>query len=370
MIRKILIAAASVAALLGGGAAAIATAGAANATTTISGTTQVTAQPDTTSPTGSGTACDTTSTYAKTYGPVWADDDFTANLTAVSTGTDKWAVTIQSTGTFAGFADPLTCDASLSVGSLSGTIQYTVTSDNTPSQANLESSYTSFPDNLNGLVAAFFNDSTLDTQAFGDGTYSYSYQGGNMTEDNSGVYGDVTSNGGAVAGLTVKQTSETSVALSWNATAGATGYTYSVAGSGITSAPQTTTATTASVTGLTAGTAYTFSVSAQPSASGASTVTYTIPVAPSTDVVKVTVPKSRIVVRAGKLMDVAAHATSSLGNAGWKWKVSANHPIADLRIVGGVVKGRPKAGAYYVTVTATDSTGAHGSVTFRFVAKK
>jgi PASTA domain len=273
--RKTAFTFAAVAGLLTAGASV--TAANASTTTTVTATTQVTAQPDTTSPTGSGTACDTGSTYAKTYGPVWADDDFKASLTAVPTGTDTWHVTLHVGGTFAGFADPLSCDASLSAGSLEGTIQYSgVTSADTPSQANLESSYTSFPDNLNGLVAAFFGDPSVATEDFGDGTYSFSYQGGNMTEDNSGIFGDVTGNGGAVTGLTAVVSGTSSVTLKWDATTGASGYQYTVTGGGVTSAPVTTTGTSAVVTGLTAGVTYTFAVSAEPSASGSASVTATI----------------------------------------------------------------------------------------------
>jgi Fibronectin type III domain len=283
-------------------------AGAGNASTAITGTTTITAQPDTTSPTGSGTACDTTSAYAQTYGPVWADDDFTATISAVSTGTDTWAVTIHSVGTFAGFADPISCDASLSSGSLYGTIRYTVTSDNTPSQENLASSYTSFSDNLNGLVAAFFGDPTLNTQSFGDGTYSYSYQNGNMTEDNSGIYGDVNSNGGAVSGLTAAAASTTSVTLNWDAVTGATGYQYTYTADGVTSAAQTTTATSATITGLTEGTPYTFTVSAEPSATGSTSVSYTIPL-PAND-------------------KVAVSYVCGLNSKHYEWKVSltGNYP--------------------------------------------
>jgi Fibronectin type III domain len=368
-VRKIAVTFAATAAVLGAGAAVASASSAADA---ITGTTQVTAQPDTTGGPGTdflGTACDTTSTYAKAYGPVWADDDFKATLSATPTGTDQWAVTIRSTGTFAGFADPVTCDAALSDGTVYGTVRYTLTSDDVPSQAHLQSSYTDFSNNLTGLVQAFFGDPGITSADLGDGTYSYSYQGGNMTEDNNGLYGDVNSNGGAVAGLAVTQTSDSSVALNWDATAGATGYNYQVSGAGIASPVQTTTDTTAAITGLTPGTAYTFTVSALPSGTGESTVTYTILVSPTTDVVTVTVPKSRDVVKAGKLFSVDAHATSSLGKDGWKWSVTSNHPIPDLRITGGVVKGRPRAGAYYVTVVGTDSSGAHGSVTFRLVAK-
>lgn len=72
---------------------------------------------------------------------------------------------------------------------------------------------------------------------------------------------------GAPAGLTVTGVSDTSVALSWTAVSGATGYHVYRGGTKITSSPVTATAYTA--TGLSAGTAYTFTVTAV-SASGES----------------------------------------------------------------------------------------------------
>lgn len=63
---------------------------------------------------------------------------------------------------------------------------------------------------------------------------------------------------GAPAGLTVGTTTSSSVALSWNAVSGATGYTVYRGGTKAT----TSTGTSATVTGLAADTAYQFSVSA------------------------------------------------------------------------------------------------------------
>jgi Putative Ig domain len=148
--------------------------------------------------------------------------------------------------------------------------------------------------------------------------------------------------------------------------------TYAITGGGLPAGLSMSTSGLISGTPTTAQ-SYSVTVTATDAYGDAGSVTFTwgsvTPPPPATDVVKVTVPKSRVVVKAGKLFSVDAHATSSLGHDGWKWTVSSNHKIADLRVVGGVVKGRPKTGAYYVTVTATDTTGAHASVTFRVVAK-
>ena len=156
-------------------------------TTTVTGTTQVVNAPDTTSG-GTGTACTSSS-----QGPVWALDTYTNTLTAVSTGPDTWQVTLTANGSFAGFADPATCNAMTSKGSLLGMITYKVTSTGTPSQANLKSSYST--GDLATMVDDFFNDPNATLSG---GAYFYSYQNGayvqwaGQASGDSGITGDVT----------------------------------------------------------------------------------------------------------------------------------------------------------------------------------
>jgi len=167
----------------GGVLATVATA----SSSTITATTQVVNAPDTTSG-GTGTACTSSS-----QGPVWALDTYTNTLTAVNTGTDTWQVTLTANGSFAGFADPTTCNAMTSQGSLLGMITYQVTSTGTPSQANLKSSYST--GDLATMVDDFFNDPSATLSG---GAYFYSYQNGayvqwaGQASGDSGITGDVT----------------------------------------------------------------------------------------------------------------------------------------------------------------------------------
>jgi hypothetical protein len=128
--------------------------------------------PDTTN--ASGGSCGTS-----TNGPTWATDQFpTVTLSAMSTGTDTWNVTIDSNGSFVAFADPTTCAPLLSEGNIVGTIEYTVTSTNTPSQSGLQSDYSGATE-FSTLIDDFFGGSPT---IGGGNIYSYSYQDGNYTQ--------------------------------------------------------------------------------------------------------------------------------------------------------------------------------------------
>jgi hypothetical protein len=155
--------------------------GGGNGSATISASTSVSSHPDTTSA-GAGTACTSSSN-----GPVWALDSYTSTLAALPDGTNTWKVTIQDKGSFAGFADPNTCNALKSKGSLVGLYTVTVTSANTPDPSNLQSSY-SGDVSTTQMVRDFFNDPGA-TVAGGD--YFFVYQGGNYVQTTSSLYGDV-----------------------------------------------------------------------------------------------------------------------------------------------------------------------------------
>jgi hypothetical protein len=143
--------------------------------------TQVSDHPDTTSASG-GTAC-----TSSANGPVWAKDAYTSQLTAVSTGTDTWRVTLQDTGSFAGFADPATCNAMTSKGALLGLYTVTVNTASTPSQANLKSSYSGAVSST-AMVRDFFGDPSATVSG---GDYFFSYQNGAYVQTTSSIYGDV-----------------------------------------------------------------------------------------------------------------------------------------------------------------------------------
>jgi hypothetical protein len=70
-------------------------------------------------------------------GPLWAYDNLTERFTAVPEGAGQWSVTINVSGTFDGFANPVTGQPQVNKGSVRGVIQYDVSSPNTPSKALL-----------------------------------------------------------------------------------------------------------------------------------------------------------------------------------------------------------------------------------------
>jgi hypothetical protein len=179
-IRKIALSAIGLLAAVGIGASTAATAASASSSVVIAST-QVSNHPDTTSG-GSGTAC-----TSSPGGPVWAKDAYTSQLTAVSTGTGTWRVTLQDTGSFAGFADPNTCDALVSKGNLLGLYTVTVNSTGTPSQANLKSSYSGAVSST-AMVQDFFGDPSATVTG---GDYFFSYQDGAYVQTTSSIYGDV-----------------------------------------------------------------------------------------------------------------------------------------------------------------------------------
>lgn len=185
----------------------------ASAAATVTASTSVSAHPDTTS--ASGPAC-----TSSAGGPVWADDTYASKFTATQTAADKWQVVISDSGTFTGFADPVTCDALGSFGDLSGQISYTVTSSHTPSQATLKSSYSGAVSGTQ-MVQDFFGDPDATLT---DGTYLFSYQGGNYVQDTTGSFGDVVASSPPVvptpSGLH-QTVSAGSAALAWGDTVSA-----------------------------------------------------------------------------------------------------------------------------------------------------
>jgi hypothetical protein len=156
------------------GTALLATAGAASASTTVTGTTSMTNVPDTTS--ASGPACGTSAN-----GPTWALDQFpgvTLSATELTAPANTWDVTITSDGSYLSFADPTTCQPLQSEGSITGRIQYTVTSATAPSASGLQSDYNGATE-FSTLIDDFFGGSPAIS---GGDIYTYSYQGGNYTQ--------------------------------------------------------------------------------------------------------------------------------------------------------------------------------------------
>jgi hypothetical protein len=158
---KVITAIASVSALsvigLGAGAAFAGTHG-------VSAVTHSAHHPDTTSVSG---AC----TMASSNGPQWAWDNLSLRLSAVSTGTNAYAVTIRAHGSFSAFANPTTGACYRGRGSVSGWIEYDVYSTTAPSPASVPSQE---PGSMSqsAILQQFFGGSALIT---GGGHYHYSY---------------------------------------------------------------------------------------------------------------------------------------------------------------------------------------------------
>ena len=107
---------------------------------TYTGKVSQTGVPDTTFGGNAGPA-----TEYSDYGPVWASDDITRNITVTPAGQDLWTVTFVENGTYNAFADPNNGTAWTNTGNLHGTVSYTVTSATPPAMGNL-------PASLQGVV--------------------------------------------------------------------------------------------------------------------------------------------------------------------------------------------------------------------------
>jgi hypothetical protein len=129
---------------------------------------------------GPGTAC-----TSSDNGPVWAIDNLSEHFTAVPvTGLSdgaNWQVTIDVTGSFAGFADPNTCDALTSHGPVHGTIEYDVYSATPPDPASLLPNQA--PDTgLGAALSQLFDGQPATALIVGGGDYYFSYQNGNYVQ--------------------------------------------------------------------------------------------------------------------------------------------------------------------------------------------
>jgi len=154
--------------------------GGGNGSATITASTFVSNHPDTTSG-GSGTACNSSGN-----GPVWALDTYDSTLSALPDGSNTWKVTIQDKGSFAGFADPNTCNAMKSKGSFQFLYELTVTSPTAPVTADLHSSYTT--ESTTQMVQDFFGGAATNVAG---GDYFAVYQGGDYVQNGTDIYGDV-----------------------------------------------------------------------------------------------------------------------------------------------------------------------------------
>ena len=169
---------------------------------TYTGKVSQTGVPDTTFGGNAGPA-----TEYSDYGPVWASDDITRNITVTPAGQDLWTVTFVENGTYNAFADPNNGSTWTNTGNMHGTVSYTVASATPPNMANLPASMPGMVDQnsspvmpstgstgstLSGYTAhghgyiinLLFNGGTV----VGYGPYSYHYT---QIQDVPGVYKQV-----------------------------------------------------------------------------------------------------------------------------------------------------------------------------------
>ncbi|HEY2639231.1 MAG TPA: hypothetical protein VGI66_05025 [Streptosporangiaceae bacterium] len=149
---------------------------------TVKAVTHASSHPDTTNVSGPGMACGSSSN-----GATWAFDNIARQFSVTSTAANEWTVVITDNGSFSGFADPTTCGALTSNGSIRGTITFDVQSATPPDPAGLAPQYVGDVSTTQ-MVNDLFDGKA--TSVIG-GQYSYSYQNGNYVQDTSGVSGHV-----------------------------------------------------------------------------------------------------------------------------------------------------------------------------------
>jgi hypothetical protein len=135
---------------------------------TISATTHVHNVADTTNISGDHTG-------TSDNGPVWAYDNLERKITATRsvTGTDTWDVRIDSQGSFSAIANPL--DGNVwtggNGGSVTGSVNYTVTSGKTPDPKNINGNLPDGTGSTKTLKLLFGDDSATVV----GGTYKFDY---------------------------------------------------------------------------------------------------------------------------------------------------------------------------------------------------
>jgi hypothetical protein len=149
-------------------------------TGTVTAVTHASDHPDTTN--ASGPACGISGN-----GPTWATDNLSRKFSVTDNGNGTFTVVITDHGSFAGFADPNTCQALASNGPIEGTYTLTVTSPTGPDPAGLAPQYRGQV-STSSMVQDLFGDSA--TSIVG-GFYSYSYQNGNYVQDSNGITGSI-----------------------------------------------------------------------------------------------------------------------------------------------------------------------------------
>jgi sugar (pentulose or hexulose) kinase len=150
----------------------------------VTAVTHASDHPDTTNVSGPGTACGTSPN-----GPTWALDNLSRQFAVTDSGGGDYTVVITDRGSFAGFADPASCQPLTSHGPIQGTYTVYVHSTSGPDPAGLPAQE---PGDVgtSAMVQQLFDGNAT---AIVGGDYYYSYQNGNYVQSSQPPYitGDV-----------------------------------------------------------------------------------------------------------------------------------------------------------------------------------
>jgi len=149
---------------------------------TVTAVAHASQHPDTTSASGPG--CGTSAN-----GPTWALDNLSRQFSVTDNADGTYTVMITDHGSFAGFADPVTCQPLTSGGSISGSYTLTVTSPHGPDPSGLAPQYEGAISTTTMVQDLFDQNAT----SIVGGAYYYSYQHGNYVQSSQAPYttGDV-----------------------------------------------------------------------------------------------------------------------------------------------------------------------------------
>ena len=199
-------------------------------------------------------------------------------------------------------------------------------------------------------VAGFYPVTIAATDGAGfSGTASFTWTITNIvTVTSPGAQHNLS--GTAITSVTVTATDSSAAATiaTWTATGLPTGLSMSTSGT-ITGTPS-------------AGGAYAVTITATDSAGFSGTASFTWAI---TNTVTVSTPAAQASVGNNPITALANHATDTQAGASLTWSATGLPDGLSIASVSGTISGTPSAaGAYTVTITATDSAGFSGSASF------
>jgi hypothetical protein len=144
-------------------------------------------------------------------GPVWAHDNMERTVTAVQDSADRtlWHVTVSSTGSFDGFANPIDGNAPVEgghlTGSVKGTIEFDVTSKVGPSVPAPNSIDTNGQHSTSLALDLFSNDPAAYVSGYGPYDFRYNPIPVPVDAPAPGTYGSAITWGGGPNGMLYEQ---------------------------------------------------------------------------------------------------------------------------------------------------------------------